>query len=88
VLSIKPPSRFGDARTIVDRVLASGKAWVAVAKYEGADVIRACVTHGETTPEDVYELVVALQNAGEANERIRLADGSGVTFQRGTKNSR
>ena len=76
VLCIKPPSRFGDARAIVDRVLASGKAWIAVAKYEGTDVIRACVTHGETTPNDVYELVIALQNAGETNERIHHADGS------------
>lgn len=67
VLCIKPPSKFGEARPIVKRVLAGGKAWIAAAVFEGADIIRACVTHGETTPADVRELVVALEAAGEAN---------------------
>jgi aromatic-L-amino-acid decarboxylase len=60
VLCIKPPPGFGDVRSIVQRVLASGRAWVAVASFEGSDIIRACVTHGETTEEDVLELVDAL----------------------------
>jgi hypothetical protein len=42
-------------------VLASGRAWVAVAKTEGRDVIRICVTHGETSLADVAELVSALE---------------------------
>ena len=63
VLCIKPPPGFGDVRSIVSRVLASGRAWVAVAKYEGSEIIRACVTHGETTPADVIELVHTLQAA-------------------------
>jgi hypothetical protein len=50
-------------RTIVGRVLASGQAWVSVAQFEGRPVIRACVTHGETTPEDVAVLVEALDAA-------------------------
>jgi glutamate/tyrosine decarboxylase-like PLP-dependent enzyme len=53
----------GDARSIVGRVLVSGRAWVAVAKFEGRDVIRACVTSGETTPDDITELVNALHAA-------------------------
>ena len=61
VLCIKPPPGFGDVRSIVRRVLASGRAWVAVASFEGSDIIRACVTHGETTEEDVLELVDTLQ---------------------------
>jgi glutamate/tyrosine decarboxylase-like PLP-dependent enzyme len=61
VLCIKPPPDFGDVRSIVGAVLASGRAWVAAAKYEGSDVIRACVTHGETTPDDIMELVNTLQ---------------------------
>jgi glutamate/tyrosine decarboxylase-like PLP-dependent enzyme len=61
VLCIKPPPEFGDVRSIVGAVLASGRAWVAAAKYEGSDVVRACVTHGETTPNDIMELVNTLQ---------------------------
>jgi aromatic-L-amino-acid decarboxylase len=57
VLCVKPPAGSGDVRAIVARVLASGRAWVAVAEYEGSEIIRACVTHGETTPGDVVELV-------------------------------
>jgi glutamate/tyrosine decarboxylase-like PLP-dependent enzyme len=66
VLCIMPPPGFGDVRSIVARVLASGRAWVAVAKYEGSEIIRACVTHGETTPADVIELVRSLQASNEA----------------------
>jgi len=61
VLCVKPPPGFGDAASIVRKILASGRAWVATTKFEGADVIRACVTHGETTPADVIALVDALQ---------------------------
>ena len=64
VLCIKPPPGFEDIRSIVRRVLASGRAWVAVASFEGSDVIRACVTHGETTADDVIELVHTLTDAG------------------------
>ena len=69
VSCIQPPIRFGDPRAIVERVLASGKAWIALTKLEGEDVIRACITHGETTEDDVRALVIALQTAGEANEQ-------------------
>lgn len=60
VLCIKPPPGFGDVRSIVRRVLASGRAWVAAASFEGNDIIRACVTNGETTEDDVLELVDTL----------------------------
>ncbi len=64
VLCLEPPPGCGDVRSIVARVLASGRAWVAVASFEGNDVIRACVTHGETTEDDVLELVHSLQADG------------------------
>jgi len=67
VLCIRPPHKFGDARSIVSRVLASGRVWLAVAAFEGNDIIRACVTHGETTPDDIDEVVSTLEVAGEAN---------------------
>jgi glutamate/tyrosine decarboxylase-like PLP-dependent enzyme len=62
VLCIKPPPGFGDVRSIVARVLASGRAWVAVASFEGSDIIRACVTHGETTADDIIALVDTLES--------------------------
>jgi glutamate/tyrosine decarboxylase-like PLP-dependent enzyme len=63
VLCIEPPPGSCDVATIVSRVLASGRAWISVANFEGRQVIRACVTHGETTPDDVIELVEALEAA-------------------------
>jgi glutamate/tyrosine decarboxylase-like PLP-dependent enzyme len=67
VLCIKPPRGLGDVRSIVNRVLASGHAWVAAVRFEGSDVIRACVTNGETMPDDIVELVSTLQGAAEAD---------------------
>jgi glutamate/tyrosine decarboxylase-like PLP-dependent enzyme len=63
LLCIKPPPALGDARSVARRVLGSGRAWVAAAMFEGQEIIRACVTHGETTPDDVMELVKVLETA-------------------------
>jgi glutamate/tyrosine decarboxylase-like PLP-dependent enzyme len=63
VLCIEPPSGSGAVRSIVSRVLNSGRAWVSAATFEGREIIRACVTHGETTPDDITELVNALEAA-------------------------
>jgi glutamate/tyrosine decarboxylase-like PLP-dependent enzyme len=62
VLCVEPGGEV-DPRTVAGRVLASGRAWVAVAKYEGRDVIRICLTHGEATMDDIHELVDALTAA-------------------------
>jgi glutamate/tyrosine decarboxylase-like PLP-dependent enzyme len=67
VLCVEPLPQFGDVRSIVNHVLASGRAWVSATKFEGRDVIRACVTHGETTLDDIFELVRALQAATSSN---------------------
>jgi len=61
VLCIEPPPRSADVAAIVNRVLASGRAWISKADFEGRPVIRACVTHGETGPEDISALVEALE---------------------------
>jgi aromatic-L-amino-acid decarboxylase len=66
VLCVQPPFGCGDARAIVNSVLASGKAWIAVAKFEGSDVIRACVTNGETSRNDVRDLAKVLQSAKDS----------------------
>jgi glutamate/tyrosine decarboxylase-like PLP-dependent enzyme len=65
VLCAQPPPRFGDVRAIVGRILSSGRVWVAAATFEEREVIRACVTHGQTTPADVTELVSALHGDGD-----------------------
>ncbi len=66
VLCIEPPPGSPDVRSIVSRILFSGRAWVSVALFEGREVVRACVTHGETTSDDITELVNALQEARDS----------------------
>ncbi|MHB8813543.1 MAG: hypothetical protein ACYDAE_09760, partial [Steroidobacteraceae bacterium] len=63
VLCVLPPAGSPPVREIVRKVLASGRAWVAVAKLEGREVVRICATHGEITIEDVDELAAALEAA-------------------------
>jgi glutamate/tyrosine decarboxylase-like PLP-dependent enzyme len=63
VLCVQPPAGSASAREIVRKVVASGRAWVTVARYEGREVVRICATHGETTIADVDELVAALEAA-------------------------
>ena len=60
VLCVAPPPGYGDIRPFVAKVIASGRAWVAAAKFEGRDIIRICLTHGEATSDDILELVRAL----------------------------
>ena len=75
VLCIKPPPGVGDVRSIVARVLASGRAWIAAASFEGSDVIRACITNGETMSDDVLELVRLLLARSDARERVICPEG-------------
>ena len=67
VLCIMPPGGPGEVRSIVGRILASGRAWVAAAIFEGREIIRACMTHGETTSDDVTDLVNTLQAEASAS---------------------
>jgi glutamate/tyrosine decarboxylase-like PLP-dependent enzyme len=60
VLDAIPPPNMGDVRALVRRVVASGRAWVAPATFEGQDVVRICATNGETAMADVDALVAAL----------------------------
>jgi len=60
VLSAVPPPAIGEPRAVVARVLESGRAWVSLAHFEARDVIRICVTHGETSAEDLATLIEAL----------------------------
>jgi aromatic-L-amino-acid decarboxylase len=60
VLVAIPPAAMGDVRSLVRRVVASGRAWVAPTTFEGQDVVRICATNGETGMADVDALVSAL----------------------------
>jgi glutamate/tyrosine decarboxylase-like PLP-dependent enzyme len=61
VLGAVPPPALGTPGAIVARVLKSGRAWVSLARFEERDVVRICVTHGETSSEDISILLEALQ---------------------------
>jgi len=63
VVCAAPPPNSAPPRTIVERVLMSGRAWASVANFEGREVIRACITNGTSTPGDIAELVKALEAA-------------------------
>jgi glutamate/tyrosine decarboxylase-like PLP-dependent enzyme len=63
VVCAVPPSGSAAVRTIVQRVLAAGRAWISVANFDGNDVVRACITHGRTTRADLAALVDALESA-------------------------
>lgn len=63
VLCALPPQGSAPVRDIVRRLLATGKAWAAVARFEGRDVVRVCATHGEVSATDVAMLVTALEAA-------------------------
>jgi glutamate/tyrosine decarboxylase-like PLP-dependent enzyme len=67
VLAAVPPPGLGEPGAIVARVLASGRAWVSLAKFEERDVIRICITHGETSAEDLATLIEALHPSSKAS---------------------
>ena len=70
VLCIKPPSAVGNVRAVVSRLLATGRVWVAAAMFEGDEIIRACVTNGESSEHDVDELAAALRLAAEEDPAL------------------
>jgi glutamate/tyrosine decarboxylase-like PLP-dependent enzyme len=64
LLTVVPPPALGEPRAVVERVLRSGRAWVSLARFEEQDVIRICVTHGETSDADVAILIDTLHPGG------------------------
>jgi glutamate/tyrosine decarboxylase-like PLP-dependent enzyme len=63
VVCVVPPDGAPEPRIIARTVVDSGVAWIAAADFEGRPVIRVCVTHGESSEQDVAALVGALQGA-------------------------
>ena len=53
VICIKPPAGSASVAQIVASVLKTGLVWVSAARFAGQDVVRACITHGETTLADI-----------------------------------
>lgn len=64
LITVVPPPQVGEPATVVPRVLKSGRAWVSLAHFEDQDVIRICVTHGETADTDLDILIEALHPSG------------------------
>ncbi len=62
VLDVLPPGAL-EVRALVRHVVSSGRAWVAPTTFEGRDVVRICATNGETSDQDVDELIAALSSA-------------------------
>ena len=61
-----PRLESGDisAPEIVDRVVASGQAWISHVRLSGSIVaLRACITSHRTTPSDLDALITALEEA-------------------------
>jgi glutamate/tyrosine decarboxylase-like PLP-dependent enzyme len=61
VLCVEPPVGSCDVLALAQRVLASGRAWVATGDFEGRKVLRICLTNGETRAKDVEVLVEVLE---------------------------
>jgi hypothetical protein len=54
-------------------VLTSGKAWVSVTCFEGQEIIRACVTSGEKTENDIAALVDRLEEVNGHYDAARVS---------------
>jgi len=67
VACITPPDDAVPVAEIVRRVVASGRAWVSVAKFEGLDTVRICITHGRTSKNDIIDVAESLQMAHLGN---------------------
>jgi len=63
VVCAEPPPGSRAPRALVDRVLASGRVWCSAASFEGREVVRACISNGTSTAEDVDALLAELEAA-------------------------
>ena len=62
VLCFVPANNASPAAIAAD-VTRRGKAWISTTKFEGREVLRACVTSHFTREEDIDRIVVALNCA-------------------------
>lgn len=64
VCALPPPGAPAPA-AIAEHVRASGRAWVSTTSFAGQTALRACITNGETSAEDLAILLAALDDACE-----------------------
>ena len=66
VVCAVPPKGGNNVVGTVKQVVRGGDAWISTTSYQGRTVLRACITHGETSEADVDRLVqlVAAASAG------------------------
>jgi aromatic-L-amino-acid/L-tryptophan decarboxylase len=64
VLCLQPPASAPAPRALARSVVQSGVAWISAASFEEQDVVRICVTNGETNEDDVVALVHHLKSFG------------------------
>ena len=62
VLCLEPPAGYPDAASIASAVVASGRAWITSTRFRGHDVLRICVTNGQSTTQDVLALAEQLHS--------------------------
>jgi glutamate/tyrosine decarboxylase-like PLP-dependent enzyme len=60
VVCAEPPFGSASPREIARQIVASGTAWISTTVFRGRDVVRMCITNGQTTPDDIYALVTML----------------------------
>ena len=63
VVCLAPPVGSANVYDISNRVKASGRFWVSTLRFEGLDVIRACVSNGVTGPTEILDFAQALVDA-------------------------
>ena len=63
VLCLRPPPESPPIGAIVGRVVSGGGAWVSAARFAGHEVVRACITHGETSEADIALVAEVLAEA-------------------------
>lgn len=66
VTCLVPPKDSKPVKQIVDEIVADGRHWVSMTKFEDVPVVRACITNGKTAIKDIDSLVVALEVAASA----------------------
>jgi len=81
VLCVVPPAPHRPVRDIVDGIVASGKAWIAAAVFGGRDVIRICVTNGQTGCDDIEALAELLRLHAAPSEPYPARKGTAARHQ-------
>ena len=71
VVCADPPEGSPSPSSIAHTLVASGAAWVSSTSFRGRDVVRMCVTNGQTMPHDILALVDSLQGIAPSSDMRR-----------------